>query len=779
MKILLVSSAYLPYTSGVSIHVYNLAKNLKALGHSVAILTTSYPAMSRDEDFPVIRMGRALFLPAFGSKFTLPVGLNLPLQVRNFLRRHNFDIVHSHGFAPPELAFFACHYSNSINVVTFHTINVPNFLSSVKFYRSLFKNHNQKIHGKIAVSKITKEKIEPLVPNQFQIIPNGIDTTKFNPNVKPLTEFDHSGRKILYVGRLEKRKGLSILLSALPEIKRKIPDVMLIVVGEGAEASHFQKLVQILKIGDSVRFVGFVPNEDLPRFYASCDLYCVPTAIAEATSIVILEAMAMGKPIVASNFPGYQELLGDNENGLLFNPKDATDLATKIIQLLTDDDLRKRFITNGLKKAKEYDWQNIAKRVETFYIELLRDFRTRSRRRFSLKWNPQSKNLSLPKKICLLYSSRKGGHRFPAEALAEYLGRQKAESRKQYAVQLFNLLDYTTIGKWLDWLARLGDLYLPKFWRHGYQHLESRHSFFSNLSRFVLKIIFQKALLRVLNLLDNKVDLILSFQPEVNTLFPLIRKDFVRKFETVIVDYSAHSLWVQDWINRYYVGNSFVAEKLKRFGVAEAKIKISGIPQKLSSLNVQKVPIPEQRKLLDLDPNLPTVTVMGGFLGKMVDYPAVIKSVCQTNFKCQMIVVFGKNKKAFAQCRSLIEKAPIPIRPYVALPDVSGVMWAADIIITKPGAVTISEALTLGKPMLLITPRAGSAQELTFAQNIEKAGVGIHIPKAELVGKQLKQLFENPQVLYAMAEKAKILGLLNHTATQTIAESILSEFNNY
>lgn len=371
MNICLVSAAYFPYTSGVTIHVQNLALHLRELGHSVEILTTSYPRLGGKKEDQVTRLGRVLFLPSKGSYFTLPFGFDLPLRVRDFLQKRNFDIVHVHGFAPPELAFWAIRYSNSVNVATFHTINIPNSVLLANFYRWFFKKHNQKIDGKIAVSKSTQNVLLPYFSGPFWIVSNGIDTTKFNPSVKPIYEINDFHHQILYVGRLEKRKGLSILLRALPLVKQKIPDATLMVVGHGPEENYYHQLVRDLRIKNSVKFFGFVQNVDLPKYYASCDLYCVPTPAPEATSIVILEAMAAGKPIVASDLSGYRELIGNNENGLLFEVNNPDDLALKIIKLFQSDTLRTKLVKSALKTVVEYDWRNVTKKVERIYQELL------------------------------------------------------------------------------------------------------------------------------------------------------------------------------------------------------------------------------------------------------------------------------------------------------------------------------------------------------------------------------------------------------------------------
>ena len=375
------------------------------------------------------------------------------------------------------------------------------------------------------------------------------------------------------------------------------------------------------------------------------------------------------------------------------------------------------------------------------------------------------------KNIYIFYSSNKGGHRFPAEALSEYL---KLNYGHLLNINLFNLLDYSPVGAILDRIGRWGDLYLPMFWRKGYTQLATNRQFFTTFSKFSLNLILANTLFKLVKFVNNKTDLILSFQAEVNTLFPFIRRKISNRLETVIVDYSAHSLWINNEIDTYYVGNNFVAEKVIKLNVPNHKIIISGIPQKLSFLNVLKTSIRQQRKTLNLNPDLPTFIPMGGYLGKMVDYGLIIKSIIQTNLKCQLVVVFGKNTKAYRKCIPLINQAKITIKPFVAIPDIANVMWAADIIITKPGAVTISEALTLGKPMILVTPKAGSAQEHIFAKNIQDAGAGIHIPKVEAVGNLLKKLSEDQELLSNMAKKSYALGELNRNSNKVIAEGILT-----
>ncbi|MEO0162450.1 MAG: glycosyltransferase family 4 protein [candidate division WOR-3 bacterium] len=369
MKICLVSDPYYPYPSGVSEYTHYLAKYLRRLGHTVKILTTHYKEEVPEPD--VFRVGRVFYIPMNKSFATLSVGWDIPRKVKYFLEQEKFDVIHTMGPFPPSISFFALHYSRALNITTFHSTGFKYYRAGSYIFRRLFQKYIRKLHGLIAVSETARDTFMPYIPGEYTIIPNGVDLERFHPRVFPFPEFKGKKNKILYLGRLDRRKGLIELLKALPLIKEELKEVLLIVVGKGPLENECRRLVANLGLTDSVIFRGYAPAKEIPSYYASCDIYCSPALGGESFGIVLLEAMAVGKPVVASRIPGYDRVIIDGYNGLFFNPHNKGEIAEKIIEVLSNDSIRQRLIRNGLEFVKNYSWDNMAKKIEDFYYQRL------------------------------------------------------------------------------------------------------------------------------------------------------------------------------------------------------------------------------------------------------------------------------------------------------------------------------------------------------------------------------------------------------------------------
>ncbi|MEO0097621.1 MAG: glycosyltransferase family 4 protein [candidate division WOR-3 bacterium] len=373
MKILLVSSAFYPYPSGISEHVYHLSWELKKLGNNVKILTTNYPKLWKDKPIfgiPVIRFGKVIFLPLNKSFATLPFSIKMPNLVKNYLRKENFDIIHMHGCFPPEISFWALHFSKSVNCVTFHTVGFKK-LNFLKIFAPLYKKYNTKIDGKIAVSEVAKRWIEDFLPGNFRIIPNGIDTERFNPNNQPFLEYKKYFPVILFVGRLDKRKGAEIGIRAFSKICSFFTNPKFLIIGKGPEEKMLKDLVKKLNIENYCDFLGYVKREDLPRYYVSCDIFVAPALGGEAQGIILLEAMATKKIVIASDIEGYKTVIKDKENGILFKTNSFEDLSQKILLILENKNLKKEIEQNAYLTAQNYSWGKIGKMVEDYYYYLI------------------------------------------------------------------------------------------------------------------------------------------------------------------------------------------------------------------------------------------------------------------------------------------------------------------------------------------------------------------------------------------------------------------------
>jgi phosphatidylinositol alpha-mannosyltransferase len=237
----------------------------------------------------------------------------------------------------------------------------------------VLKRWFRRLHGKIAVSKPAMEFACSYFPGYYNIIPNGVDVEHFSPNVSPIEKFCDGKLNILFVSRLEKRKGLNYLLEAFKQVKQEIPNSRLIIVGPGTRLRRgYERGVKRSGLKDVV-FTGLVSYEELPRYYKTADVFCAPATGRESFGIILLEAMAVGKPIVASNIEGYASVLAHNVEGLLVPPADKEMLARALISLLTDEALRREVGARGRVKALEYSWERIAQDVLKYYIRVLRE----------------------------------------------------------------------------------------------------------------------------------------------------------------------------------------------------------------------------------------------------------------------------------------------------------------------------------------------------------------------------------------------------------------------
>jgi phosphatidylinositol alpha-mannosyltransferase len=309
------------------------------------------------------------------SYATLPVGLRLAAQVRRFVRDRDFDIVHCHGLFWPEISYWALRYSRSVNVVTFLTAGFKIHTAGSGLFRALFREELENIHGRIAISRRACQAFEHYVPGEYRIIPCGVDLTRFRPATgpdgSPKSRVQGPKSKVLFVGRLDARKGIEVLLRAMPAVLKALPDARLTVIGQGPMQGRARRLAAGLGVSERVDFAGAVSQDELPRFYAECDVYCAPSLGGETLGIVLLEAMASGVPVVASDIPGYDETIRADVDGLLTKPEDPAALAAALVRVLGDPGLRMRLARAGLARAVEYAWPAIARKTLDFYRELL------------------------------------------------------------------------------------------------------------------------------------------------------------------------------------------------------------------------------------------------------------------------------------------------------------------------------------------------------------------------------------------------------------------------
>lgn len=367
----MVSPYDFAYPGGVCIHISCLEQQFTRMGHEVKVIAPASKAISGFGD-RFVPIGRPRPVPTSGSIARLTVSPWLSSRIKEVLEREKFDIIHLHEPLMPMLCTTVLRLSPTATVGTFHATNGrPGYNLGRPFSKFFLKKWFRKLDGKIAVSKSAMEFAHGHFPGYYNIIPNGVDLAHFSPNVAPIEEFNDGKLNILFVGRMESRKGVKYLIEAFVRVKQEVPDSRLIIVGPGTRLRRkYEKKVAKSGLKDVV-FVGFVSYEDLPRYYQTADIFCAPATGSESFGIILLEAMALGKPIVASNIEGYAGVISDGVDGQLVPPKDSQSLAQALISLLNDEPLRHKMGAQGRAKALGYGWDSIAHTILDYYHRVL------------------------------------------------------------------------------------------------------------------------------------------------------------------------------------------------------------------------------------------------------------------------------------------------------------------------------------------------------------------------------------------------------------------------
>jgi len=373
MKIALVSPYDFASPGGVVSHISCLEKQFTRLGHDVKIIAPASKAIYTLGD-RFIRIGTPRPIPVSGSIARITLSLWLDHKIEEVFDREKFDICHLHEPLMPMLCTSVLRIKKAPMVGTFHASGGKPWYTMFTPLGKLYLNRwFSKLNGRIVVSQVAHDYVNNFFPAEYQTIPNGVDTKHFNPKVKPMEGYDDGKVNILFVGRLEKRKGFNYLLEAYRLVKSKMPNCRLIQVGPGVRLlKGYKKYIAQYGIPD-VTFTGYANYDDLARYYATADIVCFPNTGRESQGIVLLEAMATGKPIVASAIGGFLSVLTDGVEGFAVPPRDPEKLAEGILKLIKDKKLRQQMGQRGIEKARQYDWSIIAARIIDIYKNVLKN----------------------------------------------------------------------------------------------------------------------------------------------------------------------------------------------------------------------------------------------------------------------------------------------------------------------------------------------------------------------------------------------------------------------
>lgn len=368
LKIGIVSPYDYSAFGGVNDHISNLAEQFLISGHDVKILAPNSHQSGVDKN--VISLGGVIPIPSGGAIAKVSLSIWLRSKIQALLEEEQFDIVHLHEPFAGAITMNILSVLPSVKTkafATFHTLDgTPLYKIGTRIgAKGIALRYFNRIDGRIAVSKPCESFITKYFPGKYEIIPNGVNIKQFQ-KAKPYQKFKDDKVNILFVGRLEKRKGFRYLLGAYSSLKWTHPQTRLLVVGSSEPDAYSQRMISERNIKDVV-FVGGISDSAKARFYKTADIFCSPATGRESFGIVLLEAMASNCPIIASNIPGYASVISHGIDGHLIKPKHETSINNALVKLIDDPKYRESLVNNASETVLNYDWSNISNRILDYY----------------------------------------------------------------------------------------------------------------------------------------------------------------------------------------------------------------------------------------------------------------------------------------------------------------------------------------------------------------------------------------------------------------------------
>ncbi|WP_433656174.1 glycosyltransferase family 4 protein [Nocardia sp. CA-128927] len=360
MKIGMVCPYSFDVPGGVQAHVVELARVFIERGHRVSVLA---PASEETQlpDF-VVSAGRAVAIPYNGSVARLSFGPMAYTRIRRWIDGNDFDLLHIHEPNAPSLSMLALKIAEGPIVATFHTSTTKSLILST--FQGVLRPYHEKISGRIAVSELARRwQVEALGSDAVEI-PNGVDVPAF-AGAPMLPGYPRAGKTVLFLGRYdEPRKGMDVLLGALPELARKHKDLEILIVGRGDEERLRREAGPL---AGHLRFLGQVSDAEKASAMRSADVYVAPNLGGESFGIILIEAMAAGTAVVASELDAFRRVLRDGAAGALVPVGDSAALAKAIDKVLTDDKRRAALVETATQVVGEYDWPVVAEQILRVY----------------------------------------------------------------------------------------------------------------------------------------------------------------------------------------------------------------------------------------------------------------------------------------------------------------------------------------------------------------------------------------------------------------------------
>ncbi|MBF6454036.1 glycosyltransferase family 4 protein [Nocardia cyriacigeorgica] len=360
MKIGMVCPYSFDVPGGVQAHVVELARVMIERGHKVSVLAPASDSTPLPEF--VVSAGRAVAIPYNGSVARLSFGPTAYTRIRRWIDGNDFDVLHIHEPNAPSLSMLALKIAEGPIVATFHTSTTKSLVLST--FQGVLRPYHEKISGRIAVSELARRwQVEALGSDAVEI-PNGVDVASF-ARAPMLPGYPRSGGTVLFLGRYdEPRKGMEVLLGALPELVRRHPEIEILIVGRGDEERLRREAGPH---AGHLRFLGQVSDAEKASAMRSADVYVAPNLGGESFGIILIEAMAAGTAVVASELDAFRRVLRDGTAGLLVPVGDSVALAAALDTVLTDEARRGELVRAATQVVGEYDWPVVAEQILRVY----------------------------------------------------------------------------------------------------------------------------------------------------------------------------------------------------------------------------------------------------------------------------------------------------------------------------------------------------------------------------------------------------------------------------
>jgi phosphatidylinositol alpha-mannosyltransferase len=343
----------------VQAHIADLAEYLISQGHYVSVLA---PTLG-EEALPdyLVSAGKPISIPYNGAVARILFGPIAFARVRQWIAQGDFDVLHLHEPAIPSISLLACVAAEGPMVGTFH--------ASAKRQKAIFaigpilEPVIEKLTARIAVSEAARSTLTEHLETDAVVVPNGIYAKRL-ANGKENSLW--MGNTLGFIGRFEEpRKGLALIIEALPKIIREFPDIRVLVAGPGDSEAYLETIKPELR--NRFEFLGRISESEKADFLQSISLYIAPNNGGESFGIILAEALAGGAAVVASDIPAFVSLLGDGEFGTLFQSENVDSLSSTVINLLKDTNERDAIRIRGKAHAQNFDWDHVAERIYAVY----------------------------------------------------------------------------------------------------------------------------------------------------------------------------------------------------------------------------------------------------------------------------------------------------------------------------------------------------------------------------------------------------------------------------